>query len=56
MGKKQDLNVRSHGEEREWLTSLGNGNILEGIRSLIESAKDGNRWDQTGRRRKERGR
>ena len=56
MSKKRDINVRSHGEEREWLTSLGNGNILEGIRSLIENAKGGKRWDQTSRSRKGRGR
>ena len=56
MSKKQDVTVRSHGEEREWLLILGNGNILEGVRYLIESAKGGKRWEQTGQSRKNRGR
>jgi hypothetical protein len=37
-----DDSVRSHWEEREWLLSLGDGDIVDGIRSLIEQA--GERW------------
>ncbi len=40
MNKNAKLEVRLHSQEREWLLNLGNGNILEGIRNLIEQAKD----------------
>ena len=38
-GKKKE-DVREHSQEREWLLSLGNGNIFEGVQNLIEEAKD----------------
>lgn len=40
MGKNAKLAVRLHSQEREWLLSLGNGSILEGVRNLIEQVKE----------------
>jgi hypothetical protein len=40
MGKHAKLAVRQHSQEREWLLRLGNGNIVEGVRNLIEQAKE----------------
>lgn len=35
MGKKKDIDVRLHAQEREWLRSLGEGDLVEGARNLI---------------------
>jgi hypothetical protein len=36
MGKnKSKVDVRVHSQEREWLRSLGDGDIVEGARNLI---------------------
>lgn len=42
MAKNSSITVRSHSEEREWLRSLGDGNIVEGVRHLIEQSKEEN--------------
>jgi hypothetical protein len=38
MGKnsKSKKDVRVHSQEREWLLSLGGGNIVNGVRSLVQ--------------------
>ena len=36
MAKKSKVDVRAHSEEREWLLSLGGGNIVEGVRNLVQ--------------------
>jgi hypothetical protein len=41
MGKNTQLVVRSHAQEREWLLRLGDGNIVAGVRSLIQQANRG---------------
>lgn len=40
MAKNSSLTVRSHSEEREWLRNLGDGNIVEGVRHLIQQSKE----------------
>ena len=40
MSKSTKLAVRLHSQEREWLLNLGNGNILEGVRNLVQQAKE----------------
>ncbi len=40
MSKNSNLEVRLHAQEREWLLNLGQGNIIEGVRNLIQQAKD----------------
>jgi len=40
MSKNINLEVRLHAQEREWLLNLGQGNIIEGVRNLIQQAKD----------------
>lgn len=39
MDKQEKKMVRSHSQEREWLRDRGNGNIVEGVRSLIEESR-----------------
>jgi hypothetical protein len=39
MGKNSSIIVRSHAQEREWLLRLGDGNIVAGVRSLIQQAQ-----------------
>ena len=39
MGQDNSVIIRSHAQEREWLLSLGNGNIVAGVRSLVEKTK-----------------
>ena len=39
MAKNTKLAVRLHSQEREWLMNLGNGNIVEGVRNLVEQNK-----------------
>ena len=40
MGKSNKIEVRLHSQEREWLQNLGNGSVLDGVRNLIEQAKE----------------
>ncbi|MFN8453429.1 MAG: hypothetical protein U0401_01960 [Anaerolineae bacterium] len=40
MVKNTQVTVRSHSEEREWLLSLGDGNIVEGVRHLIRQSRE----------------
>ncbi len=40
MSRNTDFDVRGHSQEREWLLTLGGGNIIEGVRNLIEDLKD----------------
>jgi hypothetical protein len=35
MFKKSKNNVRDHSEEREWLTNLGEGNLVAGVQFLV---------------------
>jgi hypothetical protein len=42
MAKDNRIAVRSHQQELEWLRNLGQGNIAQGVKSLIERDKDGN--------------
>ncbi len=41
MAKDKPLAIRSHLEEREWLLSLGKGNLIDGVRSLIQLTREG---------------
>lgn len=43
MDDDNKLATRTHSQERKWLTHLGNGNLLEGVRILVQRAK-GNEW------------
>ena len=36
MGRKPDYDVRIHAQEREWLQNLGEGDLVEGARNLIQ--------------------
>ncbi len=36
MRKNSQETVRSHLQERQWLINLGGGNIVEGVKNLIE--------------------
>ncbi|MEW5959870.1 MAG: hypothetical protein AB1801_19265 [Chloroflexota bacterium] len=36
MSKDSKLAIRSHAEERQWLIDLGEGNIIKGVRTLIQ--------------------
>ena len=47
MSKSNRIEVRLHSQEREWLQSLGNGSILEGVRNLVEDTKDKRTKTQT---------
>ena len=49
MKKDNKFTTRSHLDERNWLMSLGNGNLVEAVRILIERAKEEH---QTGKRRR----
>ncbi len=40
MAKNLSATVRSHEEEREWLRSLGDGSIVEGVRHLIQQSRE----------------
>ena len=40
MSNNKKLAVRLHSQEREWLLNLGNGNMLEGVRNLVQQAKE----------------
>jgi hypothetical protein len=40
MSKERKIVVREHSQEREWLKNMGNGSVLEGVRNLIEDAKE----------------
>jgi hypothetical protein len=40
MRKSNKIEVREHSQEREWLKNMGNGSVLEGVRNLIEDAKE----------------
>ncbi|MCB0166787.1 MAG: hypothetical protein KDI79_21350 [Anaerolineae bacterium] len=35
MSKQDNIDVRIHAQEREWLQSLGGGSLVEGAKSLI---------------------
>ncbi len=41
MGKNIVKTVRSHSQERKWLLTLGKGNIVEGVRSLMKHNQRG---------------
>lgn len=36
MSKQDNIDVRIHAQEREWLQSLGGGSLVEGAKSLIQ--------------------
>jgi hypothetical protein len=39
VAKNKKATVRSHSQEREWLVSLGKGNIVEGVRHLVQQSQ-----------------
>ncbi len=39
MIKSNKTAVRSHSQEREWLVNLGKGNIVAGVRSLVQQTQ-----------------
>ncbi len=51
MKKDNKFTTRTHLEERNWLVNLGNGNLIEGVKILIERAK-GERSGQKHYKRK----
>lgn len=40
MFKKKNTKVREHSEEREWLVDLGEGNLVAGVRQLIQQMEE----------------
>lgn len=54
MGKSTPIVVRSHAQEREWLLRLGDGNIVAGVRNLLQQAKEESRATLVLTRRKHR--
>lgn len=40
MSKRNNIDVRIHSQEREWLQSLGGGSLVEGAKSLIRQLMD----------------
>ncbi|MCB0195110.1 MAG: hypothetical protein KDJ65_24395 [Anaerolineae bacterium] len=42
MSKRDNIDVRIHSQEREWLQSLGGGSIVEGAKNLIRQLLDKN--------------
>ena len=40
MFKKKNTKVREHLEEREWLVDLGEGNLVAGVRQLIQQMEE----------------
>ena len=40
MFKKKNIKVREHSEEREWLVDLGEGNLVAGVRQLIQQMEE----------------
>jgi hypothetical protein len=55
MAKDSPSTVRSHTQEREWLLSLGDGNIVAGVRSLIQQAKEKAANHETAKEKDKRG-
>ena len=49
MGKKN--NVRDHAKEREWLRSLGKGNIFQGVQRLVKQEKSQKSVKRGGKKR-----
>ncbi len=46
MGKDLNLDVRGHSQEREWLLNLGGGNIVDGVKNLVEQmTRRQSSWD-----------
>ena len=41
MQKDNKVTVRSHSKEREWLLNLGQGNLVQGVRTLVEQTQSG---------------
>jgi hypothetical protein len=39
MSRNSKPTVRSHTEERQWLLNLGQGNLVEGVRTLIQHSQ-----------------
>lgn len=36
MKKDSNIAVRSHSQERQWLVDLGKGNLVDGVKNLIQ--------------------
>lgn len=41
MAKNNKQSIRSHSQERQWLVNLGKGNLVEGVRSLVQQNQQG---------------
>ena len=41
--------TRTHSQERKWLTNLGKGNLLEGVRVLIQRTRGNQRGGKTNK-------
>lgn len=54
MGQEEQASVRSHGEEREWLLALGNGDLVEGVKQLALQLKSEATPKKPGRLRPQR--
>ena len=52
MKKDNKFVTRSHLDERNWLMNLGNGNLVEAVRILIERAKEEHREGKIRRTKK----
>jgi len=52
MTKNRKFATRSHDQERKWLMSLGNGNLVEGVKLLIEQAKGEQLRGKSNKRKK----
>lgn len=57
MSNHDNIDVRIHAQEREWLQSLGGGSLVEGAKSLIrqltskDEAKDCYKRSYTGHKK-----
>ncbi len=36
--KKNNIEVRDHSKEREWLLQVGGGNLISGVQQLVQQA------------------
>jgi hypothetical protein len=41
VSKVKPQTIRSHSQERQWLLNLGQGDLVKGVRSLVEQSREG---------------